>query len=176
MVSVLLAMDKFKGCLTAAQVDAALAAGMQAAVPGLQIRTVPVADGGEGTVDVALSAGYEARHAHVSGPSGEQVMARWAQYGTRAVLELAAASGLTLVSGEPQAGRASTFGTGQLIAAALDAGCREVIVGLGGSATTDTRVRPEAAASSSTAPEPCCAQRATTGSPAGPLTCACRAS
>ncbi|WP_375482470.1 glycerate kinase [uncultured Jatrophihabitans sp.] len=134
---VLLAVDKFKGCLTADEVAAAIGRGMRAAMPALDVRTVPVADGGEGTVDVALAAGFDARLAHVSGPHGEPAEARWAQRGTRAVLELAAASGLHLVSGEHQAERASTFGTGLLVAAALDAGCTEVIVGLGGSATTD---------------------------------------
>jgi glycerate kinase len=97
---------------------------------------VPLADGGEGTLEV-LGGGN--RTTLVAGPLGDPVEASWQLNGRRAVIEMALASGLELVGGpennDPVA--ASTYGTGELIAAALDAGARRIIVGVGGSATTD---------------------------------------
>ena len=129
------APDKFRGTATAAQVAAAVA--HAAARAGWTCEEVPVADGGEGTLEAL---GGAPRHATVHGPLGQLVDAEWRmQADGTAVVEMARASGLDLLGGpdlnDPL--RASTRGTGELIAAALDAGATRVIVGVGGSATTD---------------------------------------
>ena len=130
----LAAPDKFRGTLTAAQAARAIAAGAE----GLPwtVREVPLADGGEGTLE-ALGGGN--RSTVVTGPLGEPVEAAWRLQEGVAVVETARASGLALAGGaeanDPV--RASTRGTGELIAAALEAGAQRVIVGVGGSATTD---------------------------------------
>ncbi|MFC0463175.1 glycerate kinase [Kineococcus gynurae] len=138
---VLVAPDKFKGTLTAAEAAAAVAEGVRRAVPGAEVRCVPLADGGEGTVAAAVAAGAGARTARVSGPLGELVTATWAL--TRdpapvAVVESAAASGLAHVDPTPAtAAGAGTEGTGELLRAALDAGARRIVLGVGGTASTD---------------------------------------
>ena len=131
---VVAAPDKFRGTVTAAEVAAAVAAA--AVAVGGTCDEVPVADGGEGTLDVLGGAN---RTTLVTGPLGDPVQAGWRYGGRTAVLEMARASGLELVGG-PEANdamAASTYGTGELIGAAVDAGCRRVIVGVGGSATVD---------------------------------------
>lgn len=133
----LAAPDKFRGTATAVEAAAAVAKG--AARVGWACDQAPVADGGEGTLD-ALRAGGRLHPLVVRGPLGEPVNSHWCLRpdGT-AVVEMALASGLELVGGaeanDPL--RASTFGTGELIAAAIDSGASRVIVGVGGSATTD---------------------------------------
>jgi glycerate 2-kinase len=98
----------------------------------------PVADGGDGTVDAAVAAGYERVTTTVAGPTGEPVEASFAVSGDTAVVEMADASGLRrLPSGRPAPLTATTYGTGELIRAALDRGVRRVVLGVGGSATTD---------------------------------------
>ncbi|ASN37731.1 glycerate kinase [Arthrobacter sp. 7749] len=135
---VVVAPDKFKGSLTGAQVAAAIEAGVRAALPQARILTVPVADGGEGTLAAAVQCGFEQRHALVTGPTGEVVRAAFGLRGEVAVVEMAEASGLDrLPGGTPDALGASSRGTGELIAAALDAGATQVILGVGGSACTD---------------------------------------
>lgn len=135
---VLLAPDKFKGTLTAGQVAGHLRAGLLRADPALRIRTVPVADGGEGTVAVAVQAGFARRTVRVAGPTGEPVRAAYAVRGGTAVIELADASGLRrLPGGRPRPLHATSHGAGELIRAALDDGCRRLVLGLGGSAGTD---------------------------------------
>ena len=135
---VLLATDKFKGSLTAAEATAHLAAGLRRAVPGLGIRTIPVADGGEGTVDAAVEAGFARVLTRATGPTGVPIEADFAVRGDTAVIEVAEASGLRrLPRGEAAPLSASSYGTGELIRAALDAGCTRIILGLGGSACTD---------------------------------------
>ncbi|MFC8410051.1 glycerate kinase [Arthrobacter sp. NPDC057259] len=140
---ILIAPDKFKGSLTAGQAAAAMAEGVLRVFPNAAISELPLADGGEGTLEAAYSAGYEEKVALVSGPTGESVAARWAlrsdAVGTvSAVIETAEASGLRYVRKSPHSAlRAHSFGCGQLIHAALDAGASEIIVGLGGSAMTD---------------------------------------
>lgn len=136
---VLIAPDKFKGSLTAAEVATAVATGLAAELPTAELIMLPVADGGEGTVAAALEAGFTARTVSVEGPLGDPVDATLAVRGTEAVVELAAASGLELIDSPTaeNALRASSHGTGQLIMAALDAGCRDIILGVGGSACTD---------------------------------------
>jgi glycerate kinase len=126
----------FKGVLSARQAAAALARGVEAA--GHRPRIQPLADGGEGTLDAVLGAGVRHR-ARVDGPYGEAIDAEWGLLpdGT-ALVEMAQASGLACVGVKVRdLPRASTFGTGQLIAAALAAKPRRLVVGLGGSATND---------------------------------------
>ncbi|QOR69405.1 glycerate kinase [Ruania alkalisoli] len=135
---VLVAPDKFKGTLTGPQAARAIADGVRGALPHAQVRELVIADGGEGTVDAALSAGAHARTATVTGPLGGSVHARWAMDEGTAVLELAAASGLQLVNPDPATALGATSrGTGELMVAALDAGAESIVVGLGGSACTD---------------------------------------
>ncbi|HQR30839.1 MAG TPA: glycerate kinase, partial [Anaeromyxobacteraceae bacterium] len=138
---VLVAPDSFKGSLSAVQAADAMERGVLAAWPDAVVEKVPIADGGEGTVEamvVATGGAYESRT--VRGPRGEPVEARWGVLGdgATAVLEMAAASGLTLV---PEGARdprvTSTFGTGELLLAAMDAGHRLIVLGIGGSATND---------------------------------------
>ncbi|MFE0048196.1 glycerate kinase [Streptomyces albireticuli] len=135
---VLIAADKFKGSLTAARVAAHLTAGLRAAAgSGLHVTALPVADGGDGTVDAALAAGFERREARVTGPLGEPVTAAYALRAGTAVVEMAEASGLRHARGGLAPLTATTYGTGELLRAALDAGARTVVLGVGGSATTD---------------------------------------
>lgn len=138
MVTALVCPDKFRGTLTAAEVAGAMARGLHRA--GFdEVIELPLADGGEGTLDALVAAlGGSRRHARVTGPLGEPVDAEWALLpGGVAVVEAAAASGLALVEGRNDPLRASTRGTGELVAAALRAGARRVLVGVGGSASTD---------------------------------------
>lgn len=141
MVKVVIAPDSFKECLLAHEICAALAAGVRRAAPTAQIVQIPMADGGEGTVDSLVRASGGCFHeAVVTGPLGESVQARYGTLGDEetAVIEMAAASGLDLV---PRDRRdplvTTTYGTGELIKAALDRGCRRVLLGIGGSATND---------------------------------------
>ena len=138
MTRLLLAPDKFKGSLTAADVVAALSRGLAATAPDIEITACPIADGGDGTVDAALAAGATAQPATITGPTGEVRETVWALEGTTAVLELADAVGLKALPGEELAPRsASSYGLGELIRNAVRAGAREIVVGLGGSASTD---------------------------------------
>ncbi|MGA5067656.1 glycerate kinase [Streptomyces exfoliatus] len=135
---VLVAADKFKGSLTAVQVAERVTAGLRRVVPGLTVETLPVADGGDGTVAAAVAAGFERREVQVTGPLGEQVTAAFALRGTTAVVEMAEASGLQLLPrGVFAPLTATTYGSGELLRAALDAGATTVVFGVGGSATTD---------------------------------------
>lgn len=131
---VVVAPDKFRGTVTATEAANAMAAGVARA--GHHATVLPLADGGEGLLEVFGGAN---RSATVSGPLGDDVHAGWRLDGRTAVIEMARASGLDLAGGaegnDPVA--ASTFGTGELISAALEAGARRIIVGVGGSATTD---------------------------------------
>jgi glycerate 2-kinase len=133
-----IAPDKFKGSLTAGQAAEAIARGVEKARPDAECRLCPMADGGEGTVDVFLARGARAKRVTVCGPLGDPVEATIALRGDTAILEMSSASGMRLL--EPRRYdpvRADTFGTGQLIATALDGGAKRLIVGLGGSATND---------------------------------------
>lgn len=137
---VVLAPDKFKGSATAAEVCDWLARGIRRRAPDAQIVSVPVADGGDGTVAAAITAGFSPVPAVVSGPTGDPVEAVWARRGDDAVVELANTCGLALLAGPPgpeSALAAHTAGLGEAIAAALSAGCRRIVVGIGGSASTD---------------------------------------
>ncbi len=135
---VLIAADKFKGSLTAVQVAERVTAGLRRVVPGLEVEALPVADGGDGTVDAAVAAGFERREVRVAGPLGDEVTAAFALRGTTAVVEMAEASGLQrLPAGVFAPLTSSTYGSGELLRAALDAGARTIVFGVGGSATTD---------------------------------------
>ncbi len=135
---VLVAPDKFKGSLTAGAASDAIAAGVRQAQPHAEVLLAPVADGGDGTVDAAVAAGFRRVATTVTGPTGEPVVSGYALRGETAVIELAEASGLRrLPNGRPEPLTATTFGTGELIRAALDRGARRLVVGVGGSATSD---------------------------------------
>ncbi|WP_448623745.1 glycerate kinase [Geodermatophilus sp. URMC 64] len=135
---VVVAPDKFKGSLGAAGVAARVAAGLRAVVPDLDVRQIPVADGGEGTLDAAEAAGFRRVPVRVAGPTGDPLDGALAVRGATAVVEMAAVSGLAVLpGGRPAALAATSLGTGRLVRAALDLGCREVVIGVGGSASTD---------------------------------------
>ncbi|MFI1015162.1 glycerate kinase [Streptomyces sp. NPDC020965] len=135
---VLVAADKFKGSLTAVQVAERVTAGLRRVVPDLEVLALPVADGGEGTVAAAVAAGFARRAVRVTGPLGEPVTATYGLRDRTAVVEMAEASGLQLLpDGVFAPLTATTHGSGELLRAALDAGARTIILGVGGSATTD---------------------------------------
>lgn len=142
---VVVASDKFKGSLTAAQVADALEEGLRrgSALGGadeLEIVRSPVADGGDGTLDAAVAAGFTRVPLTVAGPLGDPVETAWARSGRRAVVELADCSGLLRLPGPPtpaSALAAHTYGTGEAVAAAVAAGCHDILLGVGGSCSTD---------------------------------------
>ena len=140
-MKVLIAPDSFKGNLTALQVAQAIEAGVKRAAPDALTVLKPMADGGEGTVQALVDAtGGTIIETEVKDPLGEHVTARWGLLHdkTTAVIEMAAASGLPLVPPEKRNPLVTTtFGTGELIKAALDRGCRKLIIGIGGSATNE---------------------------------------
>ncbi|MET7327014.1 glycerate kinase [Nonomuraea sp. NPDC005650] len=131
---VLVAPDKFKGSLTAAQVAAQVSAGL--GVPTVEL---PVADGGDGTVDAVVAGGFSRVTIEVTGPTGERVPASyaWQDADATAVVELAEASGLRRLPGGHEPLTATSYGTGELIADAVRRGAKRVVLGLGGSACTD---------------------------------------
>lgn len=143
---IVVAPQSLKGSLDAPEVGEAIAAGIRRVWPGAEIRVVPVADGGEGTVRALVAAtGGALRQARVTGPLGDPVTAEYGMLGGEqarqtqtAVIEMAAASGLPLVPPERRDPRQTTTrGTGELMRAALDAGARRLLIGIGGSATND---------------------------------------
>ena len=139
MGHVLIAPDKFKGTLTASEVAAHVAAGLIAAGPTKTV-SVPVADGGDGTVDAAVAAGYRRVELGVRGPTGKAVTAAFGLLDGTAVIEAAQACGLALMrrdGGQLAPLAASTRGVGELILAAVRMGAKKVILGLGGTASTD---------------------------------------
>ena len=138
---VLFAPDSFKGSLTSVEVARALAAGWTRARPDDEILLAPLADGGEGTtVAIEAAGGWEWRSTRVHDPEFHDVDARWlvSPDGLSAIIELAAASGLSLVPVDQRATVLhTTMGTGELLLAAIDVGVRDLTLGIGGSATTD---------------------------------------
>jgi glycerate 2-kinase len=138
---VLVAPDSFKGTLTSVEVARAIATGWRRARPGDEVRLAPLADGGEGTlVAVEASGGWARREAAVHDPLGRPLRATWLvrEDGAAAFVEMAQASGLSLVAAmERDPWAATTRGTGEILLAVLDAGIREIALGIGGSATTD---------------------------------------
>ena len=141
-MKIILAPDSFKGSLTAGQAADAMAAGTRQVCPGAEIVLLPLADGGEGTAEALVTAtGGRLMTARVTGPLGRPVNAQWGLMGpdgSTAVVEMAAAAGLTLISeSERDPSRATTYGVGELIRDAVQSGARHLVVGLGGSATND---------------------------------------
>jgi glycerate 2-kinase len=142
-VKIVVAPDKFKGSLSARQAAEAISRGLRAALPAAVIEEVPMADGGEGTVDaIAAAVGADKISTIVTGPLGSAVKAEWARFVAAggvvtAVIEMAAASGLKALREKNRPLEATTAGTGQLIRAALDKGAAQIVIGIGGSATTD---------------------------------------
>jgi glycerate kinase len=137
-VKVLIASDKFKGSLTSLQVADGLAEGMARVVPSLDVHRISMADGGDGTLDAALSAGFEVAHVTVPDPVGQgRVSVRYARRADTAIVELAEASGFDRLPAGLDPWAASTMATGLVVSAAIEAGCRDVVVGLGGSCSTD---------------------------------------
>ena len=136
---VVLAPDSFKGSLSAPEVCAALGRGIARALPDARIVARPMADGGEGTLDaVAAAGGWRTLPAAARDPLMRPIDGRFLRQGPRAIVELATASGLSRVAkDERDAAAATTLGTGQILAAAIGLGCTEIVLGLGGSATTD---------------------------------------
>lgn len=140
-MKIVLAPDSFKGSLSSIEAAEALERGIRKVLPDAEVVRVPMADGGEGTVEALVAAtGGTLRSRQVTGPMGEPVEACYGILGDgrTAVIEMAAASGLTLVpEGRRDLSAATTYGTGELIRAALADGCRRIVLGLGGSATND---------------------------------------
>ncbi|HEX3931800.1 MAG TPA: glycerate kinase [Nocardioides sp.] len=135
---IVVAPDKFRGSLSAPEAAHALARGLESGAREVEVVTLPIADGGEGTVDAAASCGYDVVAREVRGPTGLGVRARYAVRGTTAIVELAQSSGLNLLAADERAPlSASTYGFGELIGHAIDGGASTVVLGLGGSATTD---------------------------------------
>lgn len=135
----LVAMDSFKGNFSSYEAGSVVRSGILEAAPDAEVQIVPIADGGEGTVEAIVTGlGGEYVDAPATDALGRPVTARFGVAGRIAVIEMAAASGLPLIE-KPlrDAKAATTYGTGELIRAALDCGCRDFIIGLGGSATTD---------------------------------------
>jgi len=140
-MKIVVAPDSFKGSLTAVEVADAIEQGIREIFPEAEIVKIPMADGGDGTVQCLVNAtGGEILKEKVTGPLGDEVLASYGILGDKktAVIEMAEASGLTLV---PENKRnpliTTTYGTGELIKIALDQGCRKMIIGIGGSATND---------------------------------------
>jgi glycerate kinase len=135
---IVIAPDKFKGSLTAPQAARAMARGVRRADPSLTTVECPVADGGEGTLDAVAAAGFEVVAVTAPGPTGRPVRSAYARRGNTAVVEMADICGLQrLPDGAADPMNASSFGLGAGIAQALDDGCRDIIICVGGSASTD---------------------------------------
>ena len=138
-MKIVFAIDSFKGSLGSVEAGKAAAEGAMRAIPGAECAVRPLADGGEGTVEaLAAGMGGELRRVEVSGPLDKPVVATYGIAGSTAIMEMAQASGITLVSAEERNPLlASTYGVGEMIADAIARGCRRFVVGIGGSATND---------------------------------------
>ena len=140
-MKVVIAPDSYKGCLSALEVAKAMERGVLSVFPSAEVRKIPIADGGEGTVAALVTAtNGQLRQAEVTDPLGNKISAHWGVLGDgrTAVIEMAAASGLPLVPKEKRDPRVTTtYGTGELIKAALAEGLAKIIIGIGGSATND---------------------------------------
>ena len=140
MEKILLVPDSFKGTLSSRQVCQVMAGQLRRFFPQAQVKSIPVADGGEGSVEAFLAAaGGERRTRTVTGPFGEPVEAFYGILGDgrTAVIEMAACAGLPLAEGRLNPERATTYGVGELLLAAKEADCTKAILGLGGSCTND---------------------------------------
>ncbi|PXV63405.1 glycerate kinase [Halanaerobium congolense] len=141
---ILVAPDSFKGSLTAMEAAKNIKKGINSYDSKIDVELLPMADGGEGTVQSLVDAtNGEIIEKEVNGPLGNKVKAFYGLLGDQktAVIEMAAASGLPLVpEGKKNPLKTTTYGTGELIASALDAGAQKIIIGIGGSATNDAGV------------------------------------
>lgn len=145
MKNVLLSPTAYKGTISPNRAAHLLKKAFQSAMPSAHARVFPLADGGDGTLDVLLTLGGRRIRTKVKGPLGRPVVAEWGllagnqtrSAGRTAVIEMARASGLALVKGKNRILEATTFGTGELIRAALDRRCRTLYIGVGGTATSD---------------------------------------
>jgi glycerate kinase len=135
---VVIAPDKFKGSLTAAEAAHAISLGLKRGDPALATVLCPVADGGDGTLGTVLAAGFEKVPVYAKGPTGQVVQTAYARSGKTAVVEMAEICGLQrLPGGLAPPMTATSEGLGQVVGQALDHGCRDIIIGVGGSASTD---------------------------------------
>jgi glycerate 2-kinase len=135
---VVVAPDKFEGSLTAGQAAQAIRAGLLRARADAEVVGLPLGDGGAGTLEALVAAGFERVAVPATGPTGEPLQASIAVDGDRSFVEMAEASGLKRLPGGQRAPlEATSYGTGELIRAALDRGVRRLVLGIGGSATTD---------------------------------------
>ena len=140
MKKIVLAPDSFKGTLSSRQVCEEIATAARRVFPGCQVKAVPVADGGEGSVEAFLTAmGGERKELAVQGPFGEEMTGFYGllEGGRTAIIEMAACAGLPLAEGRLDPERATTHGVGQLMVDAARSGCGKIILGLGGSCTND---------------------------------------
>ena len=141
-MKVILAIDSFKGCLTSVEANQAAAEGIRSIFPDAEIIEVPVSDGGEGFIDAFHAAiGGKLVELAVKDPLMRPIAARYLLKGETAVIEIAQASGLTLLTKEERNPMVATsYGTGQLVADAVRRGAKHIIIGLGGSATSDAGI------------------------------------
>ena len=139
MKKIIVAIDSFKGCLTSAEANQAASEGILWGMPEAKVLQVPVSDGGEGWLEAFQAAmGGEIVEVNVKDPLMRPIVAQYLVQGDTAVIEIAKASGLTLLSSEERNPMVATsYGTGQLVVDAVRRGCKHIIVGLGGSATSD---------------------------------------
>lgn len=139
MKKVIVAIDSFKGCLTSTEANQAASEGVLSKVPDAKVVQVPVSDGGEGFMEAFQAAmGGKLVEVNVKDPLMRPIVAQYLMQGDTAVIEIAKASGLTLLSPEERNPMVATsYGTGQLVVDAVRKGCKHIIVGLGGSATSD---------------------------------------
>ena len=135
----IVAIDSFKGCLTSAEANQAASEGVFAKMPEAEVVQIPVSDGGEGWLEAFnVAIGGELVEVNVKDPLMRPIVAQYLMQGDTAVIEIAKASGLTLLSPEERNPMVATsYGTGQLVVDAVRKGCKRIIVGLGGSATSD---------------------------------------
>lgn len=139
MKKIIVAIDSFKGCLTSTEANQAASEGILSKMPEAKVVQVPVSDGGEGWLEAFRAAiGGEIVEVNVKDPLMRPIVAQYLIQGDTAVIEIAKASGLTLLSSEERNPMVATsYGTGQLVVDAIRRGCKHIIVGLGGSATSD---------------------------------------
>ena len=138
-MKIIVAPDSFKECLDAGEVASAIAEGLYSVIPDAEVKRIPLSDGGEGMAGILTeSLGGELVPVKVTGPVRETVEARFGRVGKTAILDVASACGLNLVPKEKRNPLITTsVGVGELIAAAIQSGCEELLIGLGGSATCD---------------------------------------
>ena len=138
-MKIIVAIDSFKGCLTSVEANQAASEGILEKMPEAEVVQVPVSDGGEGFIEAFQAAmGGQLVEVNVKDPLMRTIVAQYLVQGDTAVIEIAKASGLTLLSPEERNPMVATsYGTGQLVVDAIRRGCKHIIVGLGGSATSD---------------------------------------